>query len=130
MNRIVRTSKKNSTSIEDQKSNIRNKLGIKIIEITESKDFFSIVPNRKSVSCRIVEFEPNTRKVLFHQTDTIDYGIVLEGEIELLMENERLLLCKNDCFIQEGKKHAWVNSSEIPCRIFFVLVDKDHFNLS
>ena len=127
MPRIIKTSKKNSTLLEDQKSNIRNKLGIKIIEITESKDFFSIVPNKKSVSCRIVEFEPNNKKFLFHQTDTIDYGIVLEGEIELLMENERLILCKNDCFIQDGKKHAWVNNSEIPCRIFFVLIDTDYF---
>jgi len=58
-----------------------------------------------------------------HTTDTVDYALVLEGEIYAVMDDEETLLKAGDVFIQRGTNHAWCNRSEKVCRIAFVLID-------
>ena len=58
-----------------------------------------------------------------HQTETVDYGIVLEGEIWAVMEEGETLLRTGDIMIQRGTNHAWSNRSNKTCRIAFVLID-------
>lgn len=58
-----------------------------------------------------------------HRTKTIDYGIVLDGEIILLVDNDERLMTTGDVCIQRGTDHAWQNRSDKPCRMLFVLVD-------
>lgn len=58
-----------------------------------------------------------------HRTETIDYGLVLEGEIYLLLEGSEVKLQAGDIVVQRGTIHAWSNRSERPCRIAFVLLD-------
>jgi hypothetical protein len=58
-----------------------------------------------------------------HQTETVDYGIVLEGEIWAVMEEGETLLRTGDIMIQRGTNHAWSNRSNRTCRIAFVLID-------
>lgn len=58
----------------------------------------------------------------FHKTDSIDYAIVLEGEIWLLLDEDECLLRAGDVVIQRGTSHAWANRSENHCRMAFVLL--------
>jgi mannose-6-phosphate isomerase-like protein (cupin superfamily) len=57
-----------------------------------------------------------------HRTKSIDYAIVLEGEIDMLLDNQELHLKAGDVLVQQGTNHAWVNNSGKPCRICFVLI--------
>lgn len=58
-----------------------------------------------------------------HATPTIDYGIVLDGEIWLELDNGRsALLRRHDAVVQTGTRHAWRNKSERPATLAFVLI--------
>lgn len=65
----------------------------------------------------------NTRHAGFHKTNTIDYAIVLEGEIYALMDEGEKLMKTGDVLIQRGTNHAWSNRSDKPARVAFVLID-------
>ena len=58
-----------------------------------------------------------------HKTDTIDYAIMLEGEITAILEGEEKVIRAGDILIQRGTNHAWANRSDKPARIAFVLID-------
>ncbi len=58
-----------------------------------------------------------------HCTDTVDYIVILTGEIWALMDDGEVLLRAGDCLIQRGTNHAWSNRSDKPCRFVAVLVD-------
>ncbi len=58
-----------------------------------------------------------------HRTRSIDYAIVLEGEIDMLLEDSEVHLRAGDVLVQQGTDHAWVNRGTSPCRIAFVLID-------
>jgi mannose-6-phosphate isomerase-like protein (cupin superfamily) len=60
---------------------------------------------------------------LMHRTETIDYGIVLEGEITLIVDRGETLVRAGDIIIQRGTNHAWANRSGRNCRIAFILID-------
>src|SRR6185437_4836094 len=60
---------------------------------------------------------------LMHRTETIDYGIVIAGEITLLLDKGETLLKEGDVVIQRGTNHAWANRTGKPCRMLFILVD-------
>lgn len=59
----------------------------------------------------------------FHRTETIDYGIVLHGEVTLLLDDGETTVGPGDVVIQRGTNHGWANRSSETCRIAFVLVD-------
>jgi quercetin dioxygenase-like cupin family protein len=58
-----------------------------------------------------------------HRTDTVDYGIVLEGEIEMWLDADDIHLTQGDVIVQQQTNHAWVNRSGASCRMAFVLID-------
>lgn len=60
-----------------------------------------------------------------HRTDSVDYAIVLCGEIWMLMDEEKddVRLKAGDVVIQRGTNHAWANRGTEPCTIMFVLID-------
>jgi uncharacterized cupin superfamily protein len=60
---------------------------------------------------------------MMHRTQTVDYGIVLMGEIFLVLDESETLLRAGDIVIQVGTNHAWSNRSNKVCRVAFVLVD-------
>jgi Cupin domain len=62
------------------------------------------------------------RHPMMHRTETIDYGIVLEGEVWLIVDESETLMRVGDIAIQRGTNHAWVNRSTANCRIAFILV--------
>lgn len=60
---------------------------------------------------------------LMHRTETVDYGIVLEGELVLIMDKGETTVRAGDIVIQRGTNHGWANRSGKPCRIAFILID-------
>ena len=60
-----------------------------------------------------------------HVTTSVDYAIVLEGEIWAVMDEGETLLKAGDCLVQRGTNHAWSNRTGTPCRVAFILVDAD-----
>jgi mannose-6-phosphate isomerase-like protein (cupin superfamily) len=63
------------------------------------------------------------RHPLMHRTMTIDYAIIMDGEIDMLLDHTEVHLKAGDVVIQQGTNHAWVNRGTEPCRIAFVLID-------
>ncbi len=60
---------------------------------------------------------------LMHRTETIDYGLCLEGEIYMVLDDSEVLIEKGDAVIQRGTSHAWSNRSDAVCKMMFVLAD-------
>ena len=58
-----------------------------------------------------------------HRTRTIDYAIVMDGEIDMLLDDTEIHMKAGDVLIQQGTNHAWVNRGKEPCRIAFILID-------
>jgi mannose-6-phosphate isomerase-like protein (cupin superfamily) len=67
----------------------------------------------------------NPRHAGFHKTATIDYAIVLSGEIFAMMDKGEVLLKAGDVLIQRGTNHAWSNRTDEPAIIAFVLIDAE-----
>ncbi|MFC6310317.1 cupin domain-containing protein [Paraburkholderia dipogonis] len=66
---------------------------------------------------------PRTADTLMHRTETVDYGIVISGEIWLVLDGTETLLKPGDVVVQRGTNHAWSNRSDRPARMVFVLLD-------
>jgi naringenin degradation protein FdeH len=60
---------------------------------------------------------------LMHRTETVDYGIVLSGEVWLVVDGGERRLAPGDVVVQRGTNHAWSNRTEKTARMAFVLVD-------
>jgi len=60
---------------------------------------------------------------LMHRTESIDYGVVIDGEMTLVLDDSEVLLKPGSVVVQRGTNHAWANRSGRPCRMLFVLVD-------
>ncbi|MBT5458552.1 MAG: cupin domain-containing protein [Rhodospirillaceae bacterium] len=68
-------------------------------------------------------FADNGRHPLMHRTETIDYAIVLSGEITMLLDDSEVHLKAGDVLVQCGTNHAWSNRSTDFCEIAFILID-------
>jgi naringenin degradation protein FdeH len=60
---------------------------------------------------------------LMHRTETIDYAVIMKGEIYMVMDDTEVLCREGDVVVQRGTNHAWSNRSDAPCRIAFILID-------
>ncbi len=58
-----------------------------------------------------------------HRTETLDYALILSGEITMIHDDGELHLTAGDVVIQCGTNHAWSNRSDAPCEVMFVLID-------
>ena len=71
---------------------------------------------------RVIEFAPGVAP-RNHRTDSIDYAVVVSGEIDMEIEDSVVHLTAGDVLVQRGTIHNWVNSGTQPCVMAFVLVD-------
>jgi mannose-6-phosphate isomerase-like protein (cupin superfamily) len=62
------------------------------------------------------------RHPAMHGTDSVDYAVILDGEIDMLLDETEVHLRTGDVIVQQGTNHAWVNRGSRPCRIAFVLM--------
>ena len=64
----------------------------------------------------------NPRHFWFHKTHSLDYAIVLEGEIVAMLDETETVMKQGDVLIQRATNHSWKNASDKVCRMAFVLV--------
>lgn len=84
----------------------------------KSREIFRAVGNEDAST-----FGRGGRHPLMHRTETLDYAVVLEGELTMLLDESEVTLKAGDVLIQRGTNHAWSNRSNTVCRILFVLID-------
>ena len=63
------------------------------------------------------------RHPYMHRTESVDYAVVMDGEIDMWLDDSEVHLKAGDVVVQRGTNHAWVNRSGRPCRIAFILID-------
>jgi quercetin dioxygenase-like cupin family protein len=67
--------------------------------------------------CRIVTFPPDGARPVMQRTRALDFCLILEGEITLVLDTEEVNLKAGDTVVQRGTRHAWSNRSSRPCVI-------------
>jgi quercetin dioxygenase-like cupin family protein len=70
---------------------------------------------------RILQLDPGVAP-RNHRTDSIDYAVVLKGEVDMILDGTTVRLKAGDALVQRGTIHDWVNNGTEPCLIAFVLV--------
>ena len=73
---------------------------------------------------RIVQYEPGVAP-RNHRTDSVDYAVVISGEIDMTMDDTTVHLRQGDVLVQRGTVHNWVNRGTEPCVIAFALIAAD-----
>jgi quercetin dioxygenase-like cupin family protein len=71
---------------------------------------------------RVVEFSPGVAP-RNHRTDSIDYAVVISGEIDMVLDGTTIRLRASDVLVQRGTIHDWVNNGREPCVIAFALIN-------
>jgi quercetin dioxygenase-like cupin family protein len=82
----------------------------------------SVPPAPHGTKIRINEIPPGVASPM-HRTQTVDYGIVLSGEVVLVLEDGETVLRAGDVVVQQGTSHRWENRSAAAARVAFILVD-------
>jgi mannose-6-phosphate isomerase-like protein (cupin superfamily) len=77
---------------------------------------------------RVIEFAPGVAP-RNHRTDSIDYGVVLSGEIDMDVDGVEVCLRAGDVLVQRGTIHNWFNRGTVPCVIAFVLIAAKPFEV-
>jgi quercetin dioxygenase-like cupin family protein len=102
-----------------------NDLPVHFEEDGEDKGMREIGTTIKNGSVfRVVEYEPGVTP-RNHRTDSIDYAVVMSGEIDMEMDDTIVHLKTGDVLVQRGTIHNWVNNGTAPCVIAFVLINSD-----
>jgi quercetin dioxygenase-like cupin family protein len=71
---------------------------------------------------RVVEFSPGVAP-RNHRTDSIDYAVIIAGEIDMELDGSTVHLKAGDVLVQRGTIHNWINRGTAPCIIAFILID-------
>jgi hypothetical protein len=94
--------------------------GLRTIDPSEARKHFAEIGAADAATHR---HGANAPHPYMHRTETVDYGIVLEGEIYLVVDKGETLVRAGDVVVQRGTNHAWSNRSGRNCRIAFILID-------
>jgi naringenin degradation protein FdeH len=113
------------------------------------KTKIGLVPPKRGTVFRIVDFAPESasgqptdmnhtmkivgadapkrglppRHPMMHRTRSLDYVIIMSGEIDMLLDEGEVHLKAGDVLVQQATNHAWVNRGKEPCRVAFILMD-------
>ena len=88
----------------------------------------AVPPPPLGTRVRINEFRPghldeHGLQSPVHRTASVDYGIVLAGQVTLILDDSEVTLHAGDVVVQRGTDHAWANRGDTPARVAFILVD-------
>ena len=71
---------------------------------------------------RVLEFAPGLA-ARNHRTDSIDYIVVMSGEIDMELDDTTVHLKEGDVMVQRGTIHNWINRGTEPCKLAVILID-------
>jgi len=91
---------------------------IRNMSAEQAREVFKAMGNERANT-----FGRGGRHPMMHRTQSLDYAVVLEGEVTLVLDDEDVHLKAGDVVIQCGTNHAWSNRSDKPCRMLYVLID-------
>ena len=77
---------------------------------------------------RIIDIYPpkdGGKRTVMHRTKTLDYAVVIEGEVVLILDDSEVVLKKGDVVVQRGTDHAWENRSDQLTRMAFFHIDAE-----
>ncbi len=107
-----------------------NGVKIRISELPpEPEEFRTITPEKAREFFKAGGHESSStfgkggRHPFMHRTESIDYAVVLEGEITMLLDDQDIVLKAGDVVIQRGTNHAWSNRSGKTVRMLYILID-------
>jgi hypothetical protein len=86
---------------------------------------FTIMPQSGHL-IRVIDIYPPAmggKRTVMHRTRTLDYVVVIEGEVVLLLDDSETILGKGDVVVQRGTNHAWENRSDAVVRMAFFHID-------
>jgi quercetin dioxygenase-like cupin family protein len=81
-------------------------------------------PPAKGTRFAVIDFSPGN-KPHTHRTETVDYVICLEGEIDMDLDESTVTMRAGDIMVQRGTNHAWANRGTSRARVAFVLIDAE-----
>jgi quercetin dioxygenase-like cupin family protein len=81
-----------------------------------------VSPPNNGTKFRLVEGIP-VKHPMMHRTRTLDYAVILSGEIDMMLDDTSVHLKDGDVIVQQSTNHGWTNHGSRPCRILFVLMD-------
>jgi len=88
---------------------------------------FMLMPNPGHLM-RIIDVYPlkeGGRRTVMHRTKSLDYAVVIEGEVVLILEDSEVVMKQSDVVVQRGTNHAWENRSDKVARMAFFHVDAE-----
>ncbi|HVO45380.1 MAG TPA: cupin domain-containing protein [Steroidobacteraceae bacterium] len=88
---------------------------------------FTIMPAAGHL-IRIIDIYPPSaggKRTIMHRTKTLDYAVVIEGEVVLVLDDSEVVLKKSDVVVQRGTDHAWENRSDRIARMAFFHIDAE-----
>lgn len=92
---------------------------IRNITPEQSKAVFEAMGNKNATTAGSAK----GRHPFMHRTQTVDYAVVLKGEVTMLLDDQDVVLKEGDVVIQRGTNHAWSNRSDKPVLMLYVLID-------
>lgn len=103
---------------------------IRVIDFPPETDFIKTADAQKASasfaafgSAKAATGKADSPHPFMHRTETVDYGIVLSGEIYMVLDKSEVKLGAGDIVVQRGTNHAWSNRSNANCRMAFILLD-------
>jgi mannose-6-phosphate isomerase-like protein (cupin superfamily) len=90
---------------------------VRKLNASQAKEVFSAMGNQRAST-----YAANGRHPMMHRTETVDYAIVLSGQVTCVLDDSEVVLRAGDVLVQCGTNHAWSNRGTEPCQIAFVLI--------
>jgi len=95
----------------------------RVVDFPPAADFGAVDNAAMLREMGIGASESGARHAGMHRTKSVDYAVVISGEIDMLLDDSEVHLRAGDVLVQRGTNHGWVNRGRENCRIAFVLID-------
>jgi quercetin dioxygenase-like cupin family protein len=95
----------------------------RVVDFPPAAEFGAVDNSTMLREMGIAAGQGGARHPTMHRTQSLDYAVVISGEIDMLLDDSEVHLKAGDVLVQRGTNHAWVNRGRENCRIAFVLID-------
>jgi len=95
----------------------------RVVDFPPSMDFGAVDTVAMLREMGLGAGQGDARHASMHRTKSVDYAVVISGEIDMLLDDSEVHLKAGDVLVQRGTNHGWVNRGRENCRIAFVLID-------